>query len=146
MKNLFAALETLNTRKVHIKKADGEPMYFIGKDGKEDQSKPTMFTIYSTDSKEYKEKMSKYYSVKRKEAAKKKKNQDDDYMEVIAEITEQTLFSLIAGWENLPDGAGGEVEFNEHNAKAFAEIPTLGYVHRQINEGATPENFMQTKG
>ena len=146
MSNPFAKLQTLDTFKYHMKKPDGGLMYFVGKDGKEDESRPVLFEINSTDSSEFKESLAEYVRAKRRELVKQgKKKTEDNYIESVTEMQQKTIFAAIKSWENLPDYSGGEVKPTAENRKLFAELSTLGYMHKQINdEAAEITNFMQS--
>lgn len=56
------------------------------------------------------------------------------------------LEAIICGWDNLPDGKGGKLPYNEKTKHELASLPALDYIHKQIfSHHASDENFMQTR-
>lgn len=136
MPNPFAKLEITSYFEYHMLDADGELMYMVDKDGKQDETKPTIFKVYSTDSKKF---IADRNALLDKMKHKRNKNMSMKDQELIQTAA---LMSIIHSWENLPDYEGGEIKFNEEVKAQFVEKTTLAYMHRQLSaESAKTANF-----
>ena len=63
---------------------------------------------------------------------------EEDYRNGVAKLE-----VIIAGWENLPNGKGGTIPYNDKTKHELAAMPALDYIHRQIfKHHNADENFM----
>lgn len=138
--NPFALISTMSHKKLNIKKPDGSQMYLIDTDGKDIKDKPTVFTIRSTDSEEF-----RVLKKSMHEVVRKLKKDGADQVDIMMTIQEKTIASLVAEWENLPAGNGESVPFNSENLELFSKIDGMDYIRKQVNaESDDPANFMQS--
>lgn len=136
MSNPFAKLEITSFFEYHMLDADGELMYMVDKDGNQDETKPTIFKVYSTDSKKFIADRNALLDKMKHKRDKKMSMKDQEL------IQNKTLMSIIHSWENLPDCDGGDIKFSEEMKAFFVEKTGLAYMHRQLShEAAKTANF-----